>query len=154
MTDYELLEAEAVNNNIDVVQYDFQSPRIKGLYCDGVISISPHLSNVEKADVLAEELGHYYTSCGNILDPNNVSCRKQEQKARLWAYDRRIGLSGIIRAYEHGCQSFHETADYLEVTEEFLSEAIKKYQAKYGLWVQHDEYVISFADGVQVGKMI
>lgn len=154
MTDYELLEAEAVNNNIDVVQYDFQSPRIKGLYCDGVISISSNLSTVEKADVLAEELGHYYTSCGNILDPNNVSCRKQEQKARLWAYDRRIGLSGIIRAHEHGCQSFHESAEYLGVTENFLADAIEKYRAKYGSWVRHNGYIISFINGIQVGKLI
>lgn len=111
-------------------------------------------TTVEKACVLAEELGHYHTSSGDILDQSAVTNRKQEQRARLWAYDQCIGLNGIISAYEHGCQSLHDTAEYLEVTESFLVDAIEKYHAKYGSWIWYGEYIISFADGIQVGKMI
>ena len=39
---------------------------------------------MEKASVLAEELGHYYTTVGNILDQEDAGNRKQEHKARTW----------------------------------------------------------------------
>ncbi len=111
-------------------------------------------TSTQKACVLAEELGHYHTSSGDILDQSAVLNRKQEQRARLWAYDQYIGLGGIIRAYERGCQSLYETAEYLGVTENFLADAIQKYRKKYGFCIQYSEYIISFVNGVQVGKII
>lgn len=77
-------------------------------------------------------IGHYYTTVGNILDQTNASNRKQERRARLWAYDRLVGLSGIVKAYRHGCESLTETAEYLNVTEDFLLDALKEYESKYG----------------------
>lgn len=35
-------------------------------------------------------------------------------------------------------------ADYLNVTEEFLSNAIECYRSKYGIYIQVDNYVIGF----------
>lgn len=55
-------------------------------------------TQVEKACVLAEELGHHYTTSGNILDQSKVENRKQEFRARMWAYNRQIGLIGIVNA--------------------------------------------------------
>ena len=52
--------------------------RIKG----NRIAIQKELSETEKKCVLAEELGHHYTSSGNILDQSNVENRKQELLAR------------------------------------------------------------------------
>ena len=74
----------------------------------------------EKACVLAEELGHHYTSAGNILDLEKPENIKQERRARMWAYNEQIGLIGIINAYKRGCRNIHEMAEYLDVTEEFL----------------------------------
>ena len=51
------------------------------------------MDSVTTADTLAEELGHHYTTVGDILDQTNVSNRKQERLARVWAYNRRIGLT-------------------------------------------------------------
>lgn len=98
----------------------------------------------EKSCVLAEELGHHYTTVGNILDQSSVSNRKQELRARMWAYNKLIGLMGIIKSYEHGCQSYHEMAEYLEVTEEFLRDALKRYHQKYGICTTLDNYIIYF----------
>ena len=56
-------------NGIEVIHYPFETDRIKGLYCDGTIAISTDMkTDAEKACVLAEELGHHYTTYGNILD--------------------------------------------------------------------------------------
>lgn len=41
-------------------------------------------TQAEKSCVLAEEIGHYHTSSGNILDQNKVESRKQEYRARLY----------------------------------------------------------------------
>lgn len=43
-------------------------------------------AQAEKSCVLAEEIGHYRTSSGNILDQNKVESRKQEYRARLYGY--------------------------------------------------------------------
>ena len=107
----------------------------------------------EKSCVLAEELGHYYTTYGDILDQSDTGNRKQELRARKWAYDRQVGLIGIIRCYEHGCQSIAEMADYLEVTEEFLHEALRHYKRKYGISTSVDRYIIYFEPTLLVGKI-
>ena len=63
-------------------------------------------TQTEKSCVLAEEIGHYRTSTGDILDQSKAENRKQELHARMWAYNKLIGLTGIIRCYEHRCHSF------------------------------------------------
>ena len=98
----------------------------------------------EKSCVLAEELGHYYTSSGNILDQTKIENRKQEYRARLYGYNLKIGLTGLIRAYEAGCRNLYEMAEYLDATEEYLIEAIDCYKSKYGLCTSIDNYIIYF----------
>ena len=107
----------------------------------------------EKSCVLAEELGHYYTTVGNILDQSSVSNRKQELRARMWAYNRQIGLLGIIKSYEHGCRNLYDMAEYLEVTEEFLKDALERYRQKYRMYTAVDNYIIYFEPGLGVVKM-
>ena len=96
----------------------------------------------EEACVLAEELGHYHTTVGDLLDQSDTENRKQELKARLWAYNKQIGLIGLVDAYKHGCHSRHEAAEYLGVTEEFLQDAIDRYRSKYGVCAEVDNYVV------------
>lgn len=107
----------------------------------------------EKSCVLAEELGHHYTTVGDILDQSSVSNRKQELRARMWAYNKLIGLLGIVKSYEHGCRSLYDMAEYLEVTEEFLKDALERYRQKYGMYTIVDNYIIYFEPGLGVVKM-
>ena len=101
-------------------------------------------TSVEKSCVLAEEIGHYRTGYGDITRLKSVSDRKQEYRARLYGYNLKIGLMGLIRAHKHGCHSLYEAAEYLDVTEEYLKEAIDCYKSKYGEYVEIDNYVICF----------
>ena len=80
--------------------------------------------------------------------------RKQERQARLWAYNKQIGLAGIIRSFEAGCQDMHEIAEYLEVTEEFLHEAIECYRNKYGVFTTLDNYIIYFIPNLTIGERV
>ena len=80
-------------------------------------------TKAEKSCVLAEELGHHYTSSGDILDQDNIMKQKQEYRARLYGYNLKIGLTGLIRAYEAGCRNLYEMADFLDSTEEYLKKS-------------------------------
>lgn len=155
MNSYELLEAESFEDGIAVIDYEFDSDRIKGLYCDGVIAINKNISTTaEKACVLAEELGHHYTSCGDIIDLSIISNRKQERQARLWAYNKKIGLHGLIRAAEYGCRNAYEIAEFLDVTEDFLRDAVHCYQEKFGIYATVDNYIIYFVPNLIVGTKL
>ena len=108
----------------------------------------------EKSCVLAEELGHYYTTSGNILDQSDTMNRKQELKARFTGYNIKIGLIGIVSAYESGCRNLYETAEYLDVTEEYLQDALECYASKYGEYTCIDNYAIYFIPSLMVLKII
>ena len=101
-------------------------------------------TTAEKACVLAEELGHHYTSTGSILDQSDVLSRRQELLARLWGYERLIGMAGLIKCFEAGCRSRYEAAELLGVTEEYLMDALAAYKQRYGLCRQYGEYMICF----------
>lgn len=150
---YETLLDEASNSGLIVKEKPLYSSdgRIKG----NRIAIRQDITTTtEKSCVLAEELGHHYTSVGNIIDLSDVQNRKQERQARLWAYNKQIGLYGLIRAFQHGCTSLHEIAEYLEVTEQFLHEAIECYRNKYGICTAVDNYVIYFIPNLTIGERL
>lgn len=153
MNTYECLQDEACEDGIDVIDHSFESQRIKGLYCDGVVAIRKDMNTTQKACALAEEMGHHYTTVGNILDMESIQNRKQERQARLHGYNRLIGLVGLIEAYEHGCRNRYEIAEFLEVTDEFLEDCINCYRDKYGIGTTVDNYYIAFIPHLMVGKI-
>jgi hypothetical protein len=152
---YEELLTEANDNGVSVDEsFNFKG-KTKGLYIDGNIALSSELKNTaEKSCILAEELGHHYTTSGNIIDMSVTQNRKQEIKARLWAYNKLVGLNGIINSYKAGCKSMYEAAEYLDVTEEFLLECIECYRSKYGVCTTFDNYVIYFEPNLGVLELI
>lgn len=154
--EYEELLDLAKSQNINVYEkYDFSGTRIKGLYCDGNIALSKDLhTEAEKKCVLAEELGHYETAVGDITDLSLTSNRKQELRGRLIAYNKMVGLMGFIDAYQHHCHDLHEMAEYLDVTDAFLSETIDCYRAKYGNYAKLDNYVVYFEPNIGVLELI
>lgn len=155
MNSFERLEDEACRDGINVITHEFRNQRISGLYCDGTIGINKSINTSSgKACVLAEELGHHHTSVGNIIDMTDIQNRKQERQARLWGYNKMIGLTGIIKAFQAGCQSRHEMAELLDVTEEYLQECIDCYRDKYGVCTEVDNYIIYFIPRLAVMEKV
>lgn len=155
MNKLEQLEQEAFEDKVKIHNYYLGEETLKGIYIDGNIAINTSVNiSTEKVCTLAEELGHHYTSVGDILDMSDTGNRKQERQARLWGYDKLIGLGRLISAYEHGCHDRFELAEYLEVTDEYLHECIECYRDKYGPCVTVGEYYIMFIPNLQVGKII
>ena len=141
---YEELLMSKDAKGINIIDRKFKSNRIRGLYCDGTIALKEDMTSIEKACVLAEELGHHYTTVGNILDQSKAENRKQERRARLWAYQKAFDLIDLVSAYKHGCRNRYEIAEYLEVTESFLQEALDTYKVKYGVYTKVDKCVVCF----------
>ncbi|GAB6130514.1 ImmA/IrrE family metallo-endopeptidase [Blautia stercoris] len=147
-------ELKTKHKDLNIVEMDLSEVKgLKGLYFDGNIALERKMSQTEKSCVLAEELGHYYTTSGNILDQTDVSNRKQEYRARLYGFNLKIGLMGLIRAFEHGCRSASDIAEYLDVTEEYLKEAVDCYRSKYGVYTTVDNYVVYFTPTLGVLKI-
>ncbi len=148
-------ELQIQNEDIFIKEMDLSGVKgMKGLYCNGNIAIHKSLTSVEKSCILAEELGHHYTTVGDILNQEDARNRKQELQARLWAYNKQIGLRGIISAYEAHLTEIHEAAEFLEVTPEFLSDALQCYRSKYSPYTTVDNYIIFFEPCLSVVKMI
>ena len=150
---YEILLDEAHQEGLVVKEkpLKYNDGRIKGKR----IAIRNDIdTSAEKTCVLAEELGHHYTSIGDILNQRITENRKQELQARMYAYNKLIGLQGLISCYEYGCGNIHEMAEYLNVTERFVSDALEAYEKKYGIQVRVENYIIRFNPNFSVIKII
>ena len=102
----------------------------KGLYADGCIWIREDLLTKEKYCMLAEELGHYETSEGDILNQDIISNRKQELTARRWAYETIVPRELIENVVRNGYTEVWDIADQLDLDENFLKDALEY----YGYW--------------------
>jgi hypothetical protein len=143
-TMYEKLINEIEKEHIEIV-YQRLHRKIKGLYCDGVIALNNNISTkAEKTSIVAEELGHYYTSSGDIIDQSNIINRKQEVKARRWAVKRLVTPKNIVKTFKVGCSNLYEMAEYLGVTEDFLSKTFETYNAMYGKYKKCGSYIVYF----------
>ena len=151
MTAFERLLEEAKRRDLTVREVDFHF--VDGLVKGRRIGIRKSIeTSAEKADVLAEEIAHWDTTVGDILDQSVTENRKQERLARSVAYDMRIGLDGIIKAWEYGCQDLYEASEYLGTMPKFLDEAIRYWNQKYGICTEYNGYTIIFEPTLMVIK--
>ena len=134
LNSFERLLEHTDTQHIRVLEKQFKS-NAKGLIKGNKIAIRQDIPTVEKASVLAEELGHYYTTVGNILDQEDAGNRKQEHKARK------------------GCTTIYEMAEELEVCEDFLRSALNHYHDKYGCCTDYNGYRISFEPSFSITSL-
>lgn len=135
---------EAEKEGIEIIE-NSRIGRLKGLYVDNTITLNTSIeTESDKKGILAEELGHYYTSYGDIRDQSKVENRKQEKRARAWGYERLIGIIDLVNAFKDGVRNRFELAEYLDVTEDYIEDALNHYKQKYGLYYKIDNYTVYF----------
>ena len=154
MNSYEDLLDDIKQEGINVIELDLDTNKPCGKCIGNTIFINDRISSKEKLCVLAEELGHYKLTVGNITDLKNISNRKQEIKARRWGYEKIVGIMQIIEAFEKGARSKYELADYLNVSEYFLDDAILYYKQKYGVYFEIDNYLVYFEPTLAITKRL
>lgn len=145
MTKYELLIDKAYNSGVNVYELDLGVETPCGKCIGDSLIVNKNINERQKYCILAEEFGHFETTSGNILAQANSSETKQELKARKWGYDEIIGLDGLISSYKAGCRSNSEIADFLDISDEYLVDALEFYKNKYGISQDIDDYTIFFS---------
>ena len=93
---------------------------VKGLYKNKCIAIDRYINRREKKCTLAEELGHHYTSTGNVLDLRYSNNSKQERIAREWAAKKLICYDDFVKACEIYNNDIYLIAEELDVTYEVI----------------------------------
>jgi Zn-dependent peptidase ImmA (M78 family) len=133
-----------INDNIEIFHCPLAG-KIKALYCDNTIALNKNLSTTaEETCILAEELGHHYTSCGDILDQSKTENIKAEKRARRWAAEKLIRPHDFIDAFNAGVSNRAELAEFLDVTEKFIEMALEHFINIHGLFLTIDNYTICF----------
>lgn len=122
MTKYEQLIAK-----YDDLYIEERPMKNDGLYADDCIWINGNMPECRRYCILAEEIGHYETSVGDILDQNDTNNRRQENVARKWAYEEILPLENILFAAQDGHKEVWDMAEYLDVDEAFLKNALIYY---------------------------
>lgn len=153
MTKYEELLQSAYDNGHFVIEhFDFTKctdklSNIEGLATKEGILLSDKLKDDRhRKCVLAEEIAHRKYSTGNITDLSLVSNHRQEVKAHKEAVYNLVPFKKLVDTvielrYE---SDIYTVAFELDVTEEFLLEAIKYYSLKYGPVVDYGSYIVYF----------
>ena len=124
----EIAEAENI-----VVEYKRIKSAINGMYlhmpdCHPVIYLSLRLHSNYRLHrcVLAEELGHHFTSTGERTPKKHhsmqdrLSIDKCEYKALRWAANHLIPDSGLLDALRDGLCENWELAEEFDVTDEMM----------------------------------
>lgn len=133
----------AEENDI-IIEYVSFPRNIQGLYykepgLPPMIGINERIVSNTKlfACVLAEELGHHFTTVGDTCAEYysyaaRLDIDKKETMAMKWATETLLPAYEIVEAAREGITTFEDLADKLEVTGEFLLkrlEFIAKYSA-------------------------
>lgn len=135
------------------IEYKKDMPdKLDGLCVGRTIFINANKPAQIQAQALAEEFAHQETSIGNIINLNALENSKQECKARRISYESIIPLKSLIKAYWQSTNEY-ELADNLDVTNEFLEDALNYYKSKFDGVIEFDNQLINFANGIQIVGM-
>jgi len=108
------------------------------------VFINSKLSLKEQREVYEHETYHIMNKDFEKINVDAIEKKAHSYRDILWAYDKQVGLQGIISAFKANRMNSNEMAEYLNVTEEFLKRAIECYHSKYGLYTALDNYIIGF----------
>lgn len=153
MNNYEILLECAKEKGL-IVKEKKMNCNADGLIKGNKILINKGADTTRKACTLLEEIEHHETTVGNILGQITPLDKRQERLTRFRAYNKLVGLTGILDAYRYGCQSAHEMSEYLEVPEDILVDALDMYKQKYGAFIALDNYIIYFSPNIGVVEML
>lgn len=143
MQQFEKLMAEIPNVQI---MYDKYMPKgLSGVYEPNIIRLNNRNDYYKNVEVLAEEIGHHYTSYGDITDYSSIDSMKQEHRARRYAIKLIMPLEKLIECYEQGIWGDkYEMCTRLEITPAYFDKAVEDYKRQFGAYVKYGKYLITF----------
>lgn len=104
---------------------------IPGYICDTHIVINAKMPFDKSLGILAEEIGHYETSAGDILDYTDYRSIRQETKARRWGYKKLITQEELLKFIEKKeAVHIYELAEAFGVTEHYVEQTVSMYRVE------------------------
>ncbi|WP_238858944.1 ImmA/IrrE family metallo-endopeptidase [Clostridium sp. YIM B02569] len=148
MTAYEKLIVEAENIGAVVVEMDLEGE--SGYCLNEVLFINKNLCEKQKYWILSEEIGHFKTTSGDILNLDSIINKKLENAARAESIERVCSLKQIVRAIKNGANDRYEVAEYLTLTDKFFDEAIEYHRRKHSMYKECENIILYFEPGFGV----
>lgn len=147
------LETLAHQNNLQII-YENKMPMGQGgLIYGNKILLNPKLSRCKQREILAEEIGHYKTTVGDIIDQASPFNLKQEIQARDFGCKLLISLDGLIACYKSGIDTPCEVANFFDVTVPYLWRTIDMYRRKIGIFFIYNGYKFDLSHGINIYEL-
>lgn len=130
MTHYEHLEQLAASNNLPIDTSILQEDdAYDGLFLSlkdgrGIILINRLRSLAKRTAALAEELGHYFKSVGDLRDLQDILAAKSENLGRAWSYQQLLPRPILESQLKNGNGTPWELAEATGLPEDFVLEAV------------------------------
>lgn len=117
------------------------------------VYINENRSYRQNLQDVAEEIGHYETTVGDISRPRCASDRQQEVQARRYGYMLLVDLDSLIACYKNEIKTPWELADFFECNVSYIWKAIDAYRLKYGESFDYKGYRFSLNGGFNMEKI-
>ena len=152
MRDYSNLLRETNNQGVSVVEIDLGTDTPCGKCIGNTIYINKRATTNQKKCILAEELGHYHLTVGDITDLSDIRNKKQELKARRFGYNLLISPRDIFNAMRSGCENKFEICEHLNISESYFGEVIEDFKKQYGIGIRIENYYLQFEPNLGLTK--
>ena len=118
----------AEENNINV--YEIKMKKLKAISIPGKIGLDKSkMQNESEVNVcLAHELGHQFKNAFYDISSTLETRERQEALAARWAVNELIPVEKLLDAFRSGHTEVYDLAEYFEVTEDFIREAVRIHQ--------------------------
>ena len=119
----------AEKNNIEIIQTDLPQTESCSLFADKTyyIGLDSSLFGINEKIHLAHEVGHCVTgSMYNLYAPLDNRA-KHELRADRWAIKKLVPFNDLRTAIKKGIRECWELAEFFNVTDEFMNNALKFY---------------------------
>lgn len=121
-------------------------PNNDGTY---TIFINSRLSSEQQKESYSHEVEHILSDDFEAINADDAELITHAN-CEFCNRRNKIGLIGIINAYNAKCRTLYEMSEYLDVNEETLRNALKHYKSKYGMYTTVDNYTIYFEPSIGV----
>lgn len=121
-----------IANDEDIKIDFFPMKEIKVVSLTNAIALNPKKveTNRELKVILAHELGHHKRNAFYKISSTLETRERQEEKATRWAVDTLLPAEEIKKAFKKGYTEVWQLAEYFDVTEAFVNEAVRIHRLK------------------------
>lgn len=152
MTKYEKLIIKAEKLGVEIREINFGTNKPCGRCLNSIIYINNQATEKERYEVLAEELGHFKTTFGNILNQNTMINKKLEYRARREGFKIIVEPNDIVESMRHGANNINEMAEYIGISVETFFDVISDFKKRYGVGVPVGNYYLRLEPNLGIVK--